>query len=121
MMDKRNKNKFPSVKIYHPVSYVGMDEKNRIVEQQMGIALGVSQNKVLIETACIAKSKSLILTAIDHRNNSIDIQATVLYSKRGRAQKYITVVSFQGSHSEKIEFTKKVIQAFYWQKSGGNE
>jgi hypothetical protein len=45
------------VKIYHPVSYVGMDEKNRIVEQQMGIALGVSQNKVLIETACIASRK----------------------------------------------------------------
>ena len=120
-MEKPAKKKFPPVKIYHPVSYVGMDEKNRIVEQQMGIALGVSQNKVLIETACIAKSKSLILTAIDHRSNSIDIKATVLYSKRSRAQKYITVVSFQGSHSENIEFAQKVIQAFYWQKSGVNK
>jgi hypothetical protein len=30
-------------------------------------------------------------------------------------------VSFQGSHSENIEFAKKVIQAFYWQKSGVNK
>jgi hypothetical protein len=120
-MNKSAKKKFSPVKIYHPVSYVGMDEKNCVVEQQMGIALGVSQNKVLIETACIAKSKSLILTAIDHRSNSIDIKATVLYSKRSRSQKYITVVSFQGSHSENIKFAKKVIQAFYWQKSGVNK
>jgi len=119
-MDKPTKKKFSPVKIYHPVSYVGLDEKNRIVEQQMGIALSVSQNRVLIETARIAKSKSLILAAIDHKNNLIEIKAKMLYSKRDKAHKYITVISFQGSHSENIEFAKKVIHAFYWQKSGIN-
>ena len=39
-MDKFDKGKSPPIKIYYPISYVGLDEKKHIVEQQMGVALG---------------------------------------------------------------------------------
>jgi hypothetical protein len=38
------------VKVYYPISYECMDEKGRIVQQNMGLELKVSQSGILIET-----------------------------------------------------------------------
>lgn len=116
-MDKFDKRKSPPIKIYYPISYVGLDEKKRIVEQQMGVALGISQNAMLIETACITESKLLLVMTVDHKNNLIEIKGKVICSKLDKTQKYRTGVSFRGPFTENIEFSKKLIKAFYYQKN----
>ena len=63
-MGNLNKRKYPLIKIYHPISYIGLDENEHIVEQQMGVALDINQNGILIETACITESKHLIVMAV---------------------------------------------------------
>jgi len=94
-----------------------LDEKKRIVEQQMGVALGISQNGMLIETACITESKLLLVMAVDHKNNLIEIKGKVICSKLDKTQKYKTGVSFRGPFTENMEFANKLIKAFYYQKN----
>jgi len=119
-MSTLNKRKYPLIKIYYPISYIGLDENEHIVEQQMGVALDINQNGILIETACITKSKHLIVMAVDHKNNLIEIKGKVICSRLDKDQKYKTEVSFQGPHSKNIEFAKKIIKAFYYQKNQGS-
>jgi len=119
-MDKLDKRKYPRIKIYYLISYIGLDENEHIVEQQMGVALDINQNGILIETACITESKHLIVMAVDHKNNLIEIKGKVICSRLDKAQKYKTGVSFQGPHSKNIEFAKKIIKAFYYQKNQGS-
>ncbi len=116
-MGNLNKRKYPLIKIYHPISYIGLDENQHIVEQQMGVALDINQNGILIETACITESKHLIVTAVDHKNNLIEIKGKVICSRLDKTQKYKTGVSFQGPRTENIEFAKKIVKAFYYQKN----
>ena len=72
---------------------------------------------MLIETACITESKLLLVMAVDHKNNLIEIKGKVIYSKLDKTQKYRIGVSFQGPFTENIEFAKKLIKAFYYQKN----
>jgi len=115
-MSNLDKRKYPLIKIYHPISYIGLDENEHIVEQQMGVALDINQNGILIETDCITESKHLIVMAVDHKNNLIEIKGKVIYSRLDKTQKYKTGVSFQGPHTENIKFAKKIIKTFYYQK-----
>ena len=118
-MGKLDKRKYPLIKIYHPISYIGLDENQHIVEQQMGVALDINQNGILIETACITESKQLIVMAVDHKNKLIEIKGKVICSKLVKTQKYKTGVSFQGPRTENLGFAKKIIKAFYYQKKQG--
>lgn len=115
-MGKPDKRKYPRVKIHNPISYIGSDKNDNILEQNMGIALDVSQDSILIETLSLIESEFVILNAIDPENNLIEIKGRVVYSRENGTRKFIAGLSFLGTHSEKIQFAKKIIKAFYQQK-----
>ena len=50
-MSTSERRKYPRVKVYYPISYVCMDKNGRIVQENMGVALNISQSGILVETA----------------------------------------------------------------------
>ena len=48
-MTTPERGKHPRIKVHYPIFYECMDEKGRIVQQNMGVELKVSQSGILIE------------------------------------------------------------------------
>ena len=50
-MNTSERRKYPRVKVYYPISYICSEKSGRIVQENMGVALNISQSGILIETA----------------------------------------------------------------------
>ena len=87
-MSKPERRKYPRVRVYYPISYVCMDENGCIVQQNMGVALDISQGGILIETADSIFSKYVTLISVDLRENMIEIRGKVAYCKKDKSGKY---------------------------------
>ena len=116
-MSSSERRKYPRVKVYYPISYVGMNENGRIVQESMGVALDISQGGILIETAVGVFSKYIKLISTDYNNNIIEIKGKVAYCKRTQSEKYRTGISYAGSHAQNINFAKKLIKFYHYKKS----
>lgn len=116
-MNKRNRRKHPRIKICNPISYDCADQKGNLLDQNVAIALDVSQNGILLETPQKIESKTISLLFVDLENELIEIPGTVVFSIKKKDMKYKSGINFQGTREENILFAKKVIHAYHCQKS----
>jgi hypothetical protein len=93
-----------------------MDENGCIVQQNMGVALDISQGGILIETADSIFSKYVTLISVDLKENMIEIRGKVAYCKKDKSGKYRTGISFRGSHAQNIYFAKGLIKSYHYKK-----
>ncbi len=119
-MSKPERRKNPRVKVYHPISYVCTDKKGCAVQQNMGVALNISQSGILIETADSVFSKYISLIYVDLKENIIEIKGKVAYCKKNKSGKYRTGISFKGTHAQNIHFVKRLIRAHYYNRDEYN-
>ncbi|MDH3883552.1 MAG: PilZ domain-containing protein [Desulfobacterales bacterium] len=115
-MSTPERRKQPRVKINYPISYVCTDKKGCIVQQNMGVALNISQSGILIETADSVFSKYVTLISVDLKENIIEIKGKVAYCKKNKAKKYRVGISFEGTHAQNIRFVKTLIRSYYYNK-----
>jgi len=115
-MSKPERRKYPRVKIYYPISYVCIDEKDCVVQQNMGVVLNISQGGILIETADSVFSKYISLISVDIKENIIEIKGKVAYCKMSKTKKYRVGISFEGTHAQNIRFVKTLIRSYYYNK-----
>jgi hypothetical protein len=113
-MSMPERRKQPKVKIYYSISYVCMDEKGRIA-QEMGVALNINQSGILIESANGVFSRYITLISVDHNKNIIETKGKVAYCKK-KSEKYRSGIRFAGTHTQNINFVKKLIRAYYYNK-----
>ena len=116
-MKKLDRRKFPRIKICNPISYDSVNQKGIQLDQNMGIALDISQNGILLETAQMIQSKYIYLIFVDMDNSLIRIAARVIFSVKNKNGNFKSGINFQGSQEENIRFAKKVIKAYQHQKS----
>ena len=116
-MQKVDRRKFPRIKIFNPISYDCVDKDGNPSDQNMGIALDISQNGILIETAKIIESKNIFLLFVDLENKLLKIIGRVIFSVKKKDGKFKTGINFQGTHEENIQFAKKIVQSYQHQKS----
>jgi len=116
-MEKVDRRKFPRVKIFNPISYDCVDKDGNLLDQSMGLALDISQNGILLETAHRLESKNIYLLFVDVDNELTRITARVVFSVKKKDGKFKTGINFQGEHEENIQFAKKIIQAYHHQKT----
>jgi len=114
-MTANEKRKHPRIKIYHPISFVGMDEDGNIIEQHMGVALDISQGGILVESLQEVESVLLALSAVDSNNEFIEIKGEVAYSNMHPTGKFRTGIRFQSSPAENIQFAKRIVRAYHYQ------
>ena len=116
-MKKLDRRKFPRIKICNPISYDSVDQNGILLDQNMGVALDISQNGILLETAQVIQSKYIYLIFVDLKNNLIRIAARVIFSVKNKNGNFKSGINFQGSHEENIQFAKRVVRAYHHQKS----
>jgi c-di-GMP-binding flagellar brake protein YcgR len=116
-MKKQNRRKYPRIKICNPISYDCVDPQGNLIDQNMAIALDVSQNGILLETPRKIESKTISLLFVDLENELVEILGAVIFSIRKKDMKFKSGINFQGTPDENIRFAKKVIQAYHSQKS----
>jgi hypothetical protein len=115
-MNKSERRKHPRVKIYYPISYTCTNEKGSIVQQNMGVALNISQGGILIETADSIFSKYISLTSVDLNGNAIKVKGKVAYCKKTASTKYRVGVCFDGSQAQNIHFVKALTRSYHYNK-----
>jgi len=116
-MEKIDRRKFPRIKICNPVSYDCMGPEGIVLDQNMGIALDISQNGILLETVQMIQAKYIYLVFVDLENNLIRITGRVVFSVKNKNGNFKSGINFQSEPGENIEFAKKLVQAYHHQKS----
>jgi len=115
-MSAPERRKHPRVKVYYPISYVCTDGNGRIVQQNMGVVLNISQGGILIETADSVFCKYITLISVDLNKNIIEIKGKVAYCKKNESTKYRVGISFAGTQAQNVDFVKGLTKAYYHNK-----
>ena len=115
-MSTPERRKHPRVRIYYPISYVCMDEKGRIVQQNMGVVLNISQRGILIETADSVFSTYISLISVDLNKKIVEIKGKVAYCKKNKSGKYRIGIRFEGTHAQNIRFVKALTRSYHYNK-----
>jgi hypothetical protein len=105
------------VKINKGISYNGLDVNSNVVERYMGVALNVSQNGIQLETDRMIDARYIILMFFDYRSNYVAARGEVIYSRKKDSGKFWTGISLQGRNGDNLQFVKKLIQSYHYQKS----
>ena len=116
-MKKLDRRKFPRIKVCNPVAYDFMDKNGVLCEQNMGIALDISQNGILLETAQMIQQKNIYLVFVDPEENMTRIVGRVVFSVKNKDGNYKSGINFQGNSDENIAFATKLIEAYQQFKS----
>jgi hypothetical protein len=111
-MKKLDRRKFPRVKVCNPVTFDCMDKNGILVDQNMGIALDISQNGILLETAQMIRQKDIYLVFVDLEENMTRIIGRVVFSVKNKDGNYKSGINFQGDADENIAFATKLIEAY---------
>ena len=111
-MKKLDRRKFPRIKVCNPVAYDCMDKNGVLCEQNMGIALDISQNGILLETAQMIQQKNIYLVFVDLEDSMTRIIGRVVFSVKNKDGNYKSGINFQGGSDENIAFATKLIEAY---------
>ena len=111
-MKKLDRRKFPRIKVCNPVAYDSLDKNGVLVDQNMGIALDISQNGILLETAEMIQQKDIYLVFVDVEDKMIRIVGKVVFSVKNKDGNFKNGINFQGSSDENTAFATKLIQAY---------
>jgi hypothetical protein len=111
-MEKLDRRKFPRIKVCNPIAYDSLDKNVVLVDQNMGIALDISQNGILLETAQMIQQKNIYLLFVDLEDKMIRIVGRVVFSVKNKDGNFKSGINFQGNVDENVAFAKKLIQAY---------
>lgn len=78
-MDNRKHRRFDSGNL---LSYVCLDEKDKVVQQGMGKTIDVSEGGILLETHVSINPDYTILLSIGFEDDMADIKGSVIYSRK---------------------------------------
>ena len=119
-MSTSERRKHSRVKTNYPISYVCMDKKGRIVQQNMGVALNISQSGILIETADSVFSKYITISYVDLNKDIIEIKGKVAYCKMSKTKKYRVGKIGMESNRSSYWYNIQLFKIFCKKNSMGN-
>ena len=96
----------------NPIAYDCMDKNGVLVDQNMGIALDISQNGILLETAQMIQQKNIYLVFVDLEDNMTRIVGRVVFSVKNKDGNFKSGINFQGESDENIAFATRLIEAY---------
>ena len=99
------------------ISYVCIDIDGKLIDQNMGVALNLSQSGILLETGRPIESDTVSLMFVDLEENLAEIRGEVAYSKQKESGMYFNGIQFKGNHEENIIFAEKLVRAYHYRKS----
>jgi c-di-GMP-binding flagellar brake protein YcgR len=116
-MEETDRRQYPRVDVYSSISYVCIDIDGNLIDQNMGVALNLSQSGILLETGRPIESNIVSLMFVDLEETLAEISGEVAYSKQKKSGMYFNGIHFKGNHEENIQFAEKLIRAYHYRKS----
>ena len=107
---------YQRVKIQKGLSYNGLDFNLNVIERYMGVALNISQNGIQLETDRIIYTEHILLMFFDYQSNYISTKGQVVYSNKDESGKFKTGIKFDGTKQENLQFVKKLLKSYHYQK-----
>ena len=94
------------------LSYICLDENNKIVKQGMGRTLNVSESGILLETHLPVDTKHMVKLTIGLEEDIIELEGKPVHSKKNDHKLYEVGIKFQESDESVKKTLKKFIKAF---------
>ena len=104
------------IPINKSLSYNGLDVHLNVVDRYMGVALNISQNGIQLETDRMIYTEHILLMFFDYHSTYISTKGQVVYSNKDQSGKLKTGIKLQGSAGENIQFIKKLLKSYHYQK-----
>lgn len=94
------------------LSYVCLDENNKIIKQGMGRSLNVSESGILLETHFPIDDQHIVTLTLGLEEDLIDIKGSPVHTRINDAGKYEVGIEFLKSDAKTRKALKKFIDAF---------
>ena len=107
---------YQRVSINKGLSYNGLDVHSRVVDRYMGVALNISQNGIQLETDLMITTELILLMFFDYNSQYIATNGKVVYSNKDASGKFKTGIQLQGTKEENLQFVKKLLKTYHYQK-----
>ena len=79
-MKDSDRRKSPREEVFSSISYVCVDEKGNLIDQDVGVALNISQSGLLLETGNQLNTSLISLMFVDLENSLAEIEGEIVYS-----------------------------------------
>ena len=109
-MDNRKHKRFDSGNL---LSYVCLDDSDKVVQQGMGKTLDVSEGGMLLETHVPISSGSDILLSIGLRDEMVDIRGDIIYWRKRDDDMVESGIRFVNVSSEGLSILHEFIKRFH--------
>lgn len=109
-MDNRKHRRFDSGNL---LSYVCLDENDKVIQQGMGKTIDVSEGGILLETHVSINPDYTILLSIGFENDMADIRGNVIYSRKRGDGMIESGIKFSGITGECQEILTSFIKKFH--------
>ena len=109
-MKKKERRRYPRVRIFNPISYSGIDSNGNVSVQDISVALNASQNGIQFETFKEVRSEYIRLRFQDLDFNTIEIKGSVMYCKYKQSGIFKVGVRLMGTDKENIHFVKQLVR-----------
>ena len=94
------------------LSYICLDENNKIVKQGMGRTLNVSESGMLLETHLPVDTRHTVKLTIGLEEDMIELQGSPVHSKKNDKNLFEIGIKFQKSDDSVKKKLRKFIKAF---------
>ena len=111
-----DRRKHKRLKTRNLISHVSYDLRGRLISQGLSKVLNISRGGMLLESPEPIESGLISLMATDVKNNLIEIDGNLVYSKKSSTGRYHSGVSFIGTEKETIIFIIELIKEYNLRK-----
>jgi hypothetical protein len=106
---EQEKRKHARTGSHNLVSYVCLDEENRVLSEGMGRTLNVSEGGILLETREPLDPSCTVSLTLALEDELVDIKGKIAFAKKRLSGKYVTGIEFLGSEEKKIRLLRQFI------------
>ena len=112
----KERRKYKRVPTCNVISYVGLDENGRPMEEGMGTTVDLSQGGALIETSRPIDADIVLLSTIDQQKNIIEIKCRVVHRRTLGPAKHLTGIEFADNADAVNRIVKHFILDYHGRK-----
>lgn len=111
-MSYSEKRRYPKIDTDNFISYYLVDENGKIYSEGLGKAKNISKKGILLVTGKLVESNYILILAADEKNNIIEMQGKIAYSKKDDSGVFFTGIEFLGNVKENYLFAKSLLKTY---------
>jgi hypothetical protein len=115
-MENSDRRRFPRIKIFDPISFLSIDSKGKVSEQNLAVVRNLSQTGLQIETFSEINSKYISLICLDINKKEVEATGEVVYCKKSESGEFYIGINLQGTSQQNLQFVTALVRSYHYQK-----